>query len=638
MTSSKLSNPVVFKFYLGDAVLLRFQLLVSRGRFFLFLDLESVEEKIMIGDLSNKLNYSYMLICSLSHELFTPLNHLINCTESLSRLCEKQKNIGQDMKDEVKLLRCLTEGLSIFVQNMLDFARYINSTLRIESAPFQLREAVDSMMELFLIKAKRKGLEVSVSCPDLVVQTDKAKLIGLLFIFLDNSLKFTPRGGISLKVKPGRTPDFIRFEVVDTGVGISEEDLKKLASIVENPFLDVRTQSAAGIGIGFRVAQVLLLCLSGGDIAFEMRSQKGQGTTISFDVLKVARINTATDSDFKSAIRKTVTRCLEDETSKREFDVDRVVFKAVEKFKNTIKNTGLFNRISNNSEEFSHVVVSHDPSTPHRSILISEPHTDMHQYPMYHNSPMLIGRIGLSRNRKLVQASVFLKTASPTSKRGSSMLAKYLGDNRLSIRDKTLKQRSRHASNIDHEDSSGLDFSGDEDDDQPQQKVALIVDDEILNTDFLQSYLKDLGFEVYVAHDGDLAIERCMKLMTNYKKVDIIFMDYSMPSMNGDLCTRRLRKSNFDPILKDTKIVGLTAHFDAYTKKQCLDAGMDSVEKKPFSVYDIQRILREFNLLEPVEQDQDRLKTNRSGFINNSSAVHHISHTVAEEPMSPHSE
>lgn len=633
MSSSKLANPAVFKFYLGNSVLVRFQLLFSRGRFFLFLDLESVEEKIMIGDLSNKLNYSYMLICSLSHELFTPLNHLINCTETLTRLCDKQKAIDPEVKNEVKLLRCLTEGLSIFVQNTLDFGRYINNSLRMEPAPFQLREAIDSMMELFFIKAKRKKLDINVSCPDMVIQTDRTKLIGLLFIFLDNSLKYTPRGGVSIKVKPGRSSEFLRFEIVDTGVGITPEDLKKLASIVENPFLDVRTQGAAGIGIGFRVAQVLLLCLAAGDIFFDIISQKGQGTTISFDILKTAKINTATESDFKSAIKKTITRALEDETSKREFDVDRVVLKAAEKFKNTIKPTVASHNGSGKTDDCNHMIISRDLSTPHRSAHFSDIQTELHQYPLYHNSPMLIGRVGVSRIKRIVQASIFLKTSSPVSKRGSAMLNKYLGDN-FTNRERTIRERSKLSHQADAIDiSSGLDVSLESDDMMPPPKVALVVDDEILNTEFLQNYLEGFGFEVYTAHDGDLAIEQCMKLMTCYKKIDIIFMDFSMPSMNGDVCARTLRKPMFDSILKGTKIVGVTAHFDPYTKKTCLEAGMDSVEKKPFSYNDIQRILREFNLLEPAENS--RLHPNISAINGNS---YHASLFVAEEPMSFHSE
>ena len=127
--------------------------------------------------------------------------------------------------------------------------------------------------------------------------------------------------------------------------------------------------------------------------------------------------------------------------------------------------------------------------------------------------------------------------------------------------------------------------------------TALVVDDEILNTEYLQTSLEFLGFEVYIAHDGDLAIDLCLKLLTFNKPIDLIFMDYSMPTLNGDECTRRLRKPMFDPILKNAKIVGVTAHFDPETKEKCLSSGMTIVEKKPFNYADLQRILKLFEFI-----------------------------------------
>ena len=136
--------------------------------------------------------------------------------------------------------------------------------------------------------------------------------------------------------------------------------------------------------------------------------------------------------------------------------------------------------------------------------------------------------------------------------------------------------------------------------------TALVIDDEILNTEYLEASLEFLGFEVFKAHDGDLAIDLCLKLLTFNKPIDIIFMDYSMPTMNGDECTRRLRKPMFDPILKNTKIVGVTAHFDHETKDRCIKSGMTIVEKKPFNYADLQRILKLFGFL------TDKSKTSES--------------------------
>jgi CheY-like chemotaxis protein len=128
-------------------------------------------------------------------------------------------------------------------------------------------------------------------------------------------------------------------------------------------------------------------------------------------------------------------------------------------------------------------------------------------------------------------------------------------------------------------------------------RSVLVVDDEVLNTELLQTMLVEWGFEVFTAYDGENAIEQCLSFLTFNKKVDIIFMDYSMPLMNGDVCTQKLRSSKFDPILKDTPIVGLTAHRDDKIANNCLSAGMTMIEYKPISFIKIQNILEKYHLL-----------------------------------------
>ena len=248
----KLPNPTVLKFYLVATIQLRFHLLISEGSFFLFSVFEDIEEKILIGDLNNKLAYSYMLICSLSHELYTPINHLLNSSEVLLSLCQtddKRKADNQQkaeaVREEALLLQGTSQCLLVFVQNMLDFARYINKSLAVQTTHFKLKEIVSGTVAMFRLKAKRKRLKLEVQCPDYVLNSDSAKIQGLLFIFLDNAIKYTHFGGISIKIGLGRTTEMIRFEIIDTGIGIDEDDLVKLADIMENPFSDIRTNGAA---------------------------------------------------------------------------------------------------------------------------------------------------------------------------------------------------------------------------------------------------------------------------------------------------------------------------------------------------------------------------------------------------------
>lgn len=255
--------------------------------------LENIEEKIIMGELNNKLNYSYLLICSLSHELFTPINHLVGHAESLCRYMDKTPSVPANVKEEATLLSSSSNLMIYLVQNILDFARYINKSLNVSIEPVNIKAEILAFMDLFAVKVKRKNIRLKVEIDEsLEIETDREKMLGLLLVFVENSLRYTSTGGIDVVVKKGSSPRFVRFEIHDTGVGIGEDDLDKLANILRNPFENIQTNGAAGIGIGIRIAQVLLLQLSGGEMAIKIKSIKGAGTVIKYDILRRLKQNT----------------------------------------------------------------------------------------------------------------------------------------------------------------------------------------------------------------------------------------------------------------------------------------------------------------------------------------------------------
>ena len=165
-------SPIVLKFYLGDCIQIKLNSKYAKRSYFLLTTFENIDEKIALGDMHNKLNYSYMLICSLSHELFTPINHLLNCSQQLLDQLFKIKE-GEAMGigdrdsiskvnslkkciDDSHLILSISEGLTYFVQNILDFAKYINKTLQVNTKDVKLATLMDRVTKLFRIKARRK--------------------------------------------------------------------------------------------------------------------------------------------------------------------------------------------------------------------------------------------------------------------------------------------------------------------------------------------------------------------------------------------------------------------------------------------------------------------------------------------------
>lgn len=586
---------IVLRFYLLGVVYLRLQVQFSKGQYFIFLIFEDIEEKIMLGDLNSKLNSSYMLICSLSHELYTPINHVLNITDSLVEISDK----GSKIWEEANLLKYIGQGLLLFVHNMLDFARFINGNFSMNCDSFNLREVLDNTMQLFIIKAKRKGMRVEVNCPKLALKTDKEKLMGLLFIFLDNSIKYTHRGGIKVNVKAGETSEYVRFEIIDTGIGIIEEDLVKLGTILENPLSDLRTSGAAGIGIGYRIAQVLTMYLSGGKLLIEIRSIKGQGTSVVFDVLVNAR---KIEGEIQwDNFQKSYLRGNTKEDAERLFYIERAnLHKPNPRFSNQI-----------NDMPFNMGTPKMNRTEPERNFF---PQVN-HNTPLDSKSPMLISNVNQSRNKKLIIAK-FTQTGQIVSLPPSSTKKSFRTKTHDSFAEKGFKNMDNSLGFEDSADSSSMDGA-------PLKKKAIVVDDEVFNSEYLQNHLESFGLDVCIANDGEEAIALCIKFLTYNEKVDIIFMDYSMPTMNGDACTKRLRNSRFDPILKSTPIIGLTAHRDETIRKKCLDSGMTIVEYKPFSRTSIKAILLKFSLLDEDHESEQPIEADGS--------QHESIHSVREE-------
>lgn len=285
------SKTMYFNFYMKENVQMKIRLVHVDERYYVFVMFENIADKANLLEMNSKLNYSMMLIQSLSHEMFTPLHHLLGISQRLHRkLCEDASEMGQNqrtqgaaMRDEALIIYQIGMGLSIFVQNILDFANIINNTFEIHRRRFKVLTLMEYLMSIFSVKAKQKKLKLRYECDRSVeMYTDYNRLAGLLYNLIDNSIKFTQKGGIT--VHAHGVLNRVVFKVVDTGLGIDEGDIKKISEIFKDPFLADKTKSSAGLGIGLRISLALIKCLSKGDLTIDISSEKNQGTTIQFEI------------------------------------------------------------------------------------------------------------------------------------------------------------------------------------------------------------------------------------------------------------------------------------------------------------------------------------------------------------------
>ena len=590
--------PLTLKIYSQGCIQLKFTVLHSQGSYYMFTIFQNVESQMAMMDLNNKLNYSYLLICSLSHELFTPLNHLSISSDLLTEMLKNPGTITaegfQKLVEEARNINLISQGMNYVIQNILDFAKYITRNLTISPKQHKISDILEKVNRMFTLKMQRKKLSyrTSLNVEDKIF-TDEDKLIGLLYTFLDNAVKYTQYGGICLNVSESVYPGYLRFEIIDTGIGIDEEDLNKLSTITENPYSDITTRAAAGIGIGIRVAQVLIMYLTGGDILMDITSKKGSGTTVTFEILKVSR-----DIDMTAVVLRPKKTVRAKKEAAEVFDSQRAIILMANHAHRLFMNLSK-KRTFGESE-------LNETNKANMSMMSAHNGDNSMQEPEGLELQPKVRKLK-SKLMKVLTATIVVRSmkkgiaATPMNKL-----------ERLNTRPGDGDETGRFSSVVRNnlipnqpfdtpEYSLIKQYSGVQEVDsflnpEPTKRYALIVDDDIMNADYLEMMLEMKGFDVVKAFDGENAIEQVLRFLTFGQKFTVVFMDYSMPNMNGDECTKRLKVTKFEPVLKNTPIIGLTAHRDDEITARCKASGMDIVGYKPMNIQKLSTYLQMFKL------------------------------------------
>jgi two-component system cell cycle sensor histidine kinase PleC len=222
-------------------------------------------------------------LANMSHELRTPLNAINGFSEMMSE--EMFGPIGdRRYKEYAKDILSSGRHLLSLINDILDMSKIEAGKMSLHPEPMQPGEVIDDAVRLIRNRAETAGLSLMVVVAEdaPVVDADYRAVKQILLNLLSNALKFTPRGGrITLTVdrlRPEDGFDGIRMAVTDTGVGIAEADLARLAK----PFEQVESQhskTTQGTGLGLALTKSLVEMHGG---ALEMKSKPGQGTTVSF--------------------------------------------------------------------------------------------------------------------------------------------------------------------------------------------------------------------------------------------------------------------------------------------------------------------------------------------------------------------
>ena len=243
---------------------------------------QQLQLKAQEAEAANQAKSSFL--ANMSHELRTPLNAILGFSQLMSR----DDTITARQKESLNIINRSGEHLLNLINDVLEMSKIEAGRIALNNEPFDLHRLLQTVREMFEIKAEAKGLWLKFRLADNLPQYivgDSRKLRQLLINLLSNAVKFTSTGGVTLTAfgcSPKRSPSNrvqLCFETADTGKGIAPEELDKLF----DPFIQTKSgiESQEGTGLGLAISRQFVELMGG---TIQVTSILGEGSAFEFNI------------------------------------------------------------------------------------------------------------------------------------------------------------------------------------------------------------------------------------------------------------------------------------------------------------------------------------------------------------------
>ncbi len=226
-------------------------------------------------------------LASVSHEIRSPLNSIYGYAQLLER------HNGSNAVQAARVIRRSSEHLTNLVEGLLDISQIETGVLHLNRDVIRFPALISQMVDMFQPHAAAKGLELRLDRPAKLpefVRGDQKRLRQVLINLLSNAIKFTDRGSVTLAVRY-RT-ELATFEIMDTGIGIPQEDIERIFSPFERGS-DAAANSRSGVGLGLAITQALVNIM-GGDL--RVTSEAGSGSRFTVKLMLSQPLTPPADS------------------------------------------------------------------------------------------------------------------------------------------------------------------------------------------------------------------------------------------------------------------------------------------------------------------------------------------------------
>lgn len=255
------------------------------------------EETSRISELA--VHAKQQFLSNMSHEIRTPMNSIVGFTNVLLKT-----NLTDNQKEYLQAIKTSGESLNVLINDILDLAKVDAGKMTFEKRHFHIEESITSMLHLFDLKAKEKGLEIvkefDKKIPSILIG-DPIRLHQIILNLMSNAVKFTDKGKIivcTTLLNEDEEKATVEIAITDTGIGIAADKIKGVFNLFEQATVST-SRSYGGTGLGLAIAKQLVEA-QGGSIG--IKSNIGEGATFSF-ILSFDKNNREEITETTSEIR-----------------------------------------------------------------------------------------------------------------------------------------------------------------------------------------------------------------------------------------------------------------------------------------------------------------------------------------------